>query len=164
MEKKIEYNNQNVRRQDRLLEEENAYQLLNNGEYGVLSLTKENGEAYGIPISYVWDGTDAIYLHCAPVGDKLKCLAYNANVSFCIVGQTHVIPNKFTTAYESILLSCEAETGLNPEERMHALDLLLRKYSPNDRETGLKYAEKSFHRTEIIRLRIRTFSGKCKRC
>ena len=30
-------------------------------------------------------------------------------------------------------------------------------------ETGLKYAEKSFHRTEIIRIDLESMSGKCKR-
>lgn len=45
---------------------------------------------------------------------------------------------------------------------MHALELLLAKYSPDDREVGMKYAEKSFHRTEIVRLEILAVSGKSK--
>ena len=46
---------------------------------------------------------------------------------------------------------------------MHALVLLVEKLSPDDVEIGKKYAEKSFHRTEIIRLDITEFSGKTKR-
>lgn len=157
------YNNDNIRRQDRLLDEKSAYQLLECGEYGFLSLIKENGDAYGIPISYVWDGKESIYLHCAPTGEKLKCISHNPNVSFCVVGATKVIPYQFTTAYESIVVQCHAQTNLVPEERMYALELLLKKYSPNDTEIGMKYAEKSFHRTEIIRLNIIQFSGKSKR-
>lgn len=52
--------------------------------------------------------------------------------------------------------------GLDDEERMHALGLLLEKYSPDDREVGMRYAEKSFHRTEVVRLDILGASGKCK--
>ena len=36
-------------------------------------------------------------------------------------------------------------------------------YKPEHPSSGEKYAEKSFHRTEIIRLQITEFSGKCKR-
>jgi uncharacterized protein len=48
------------------------------------------------------------------------------------------------------------------KERMKALELLLDKYSPNDKETGMKYAEKSFSRTEVIRLDVVEWSGKKK--
>lgn len=89
----MEYTNEAVRRQDRLLDNERAYALLKEGEYGVLSMTDEAGKAaYGIPINYVWDGKDAIYLHCAPQGRKLRCIAAHPEVSFCVVGATHVVP------------------------------------------------------------------------
>ena len=45
---------------------------------------------------------------------------------------------------------------------MHALQLLINKMSPDYKETGEMYAHKSFYRTEIIRVDIMTFSGKCK--
>ena len=83
-------------------------------------------------------------------------------MSFCVVGRTQVIPEKFTAAYESIVMRCVAHIALSPEERMYALELLIAKYSPNVMEIGRKYAEKSFHRTEIIRLEIVSMTGKCK--
>lgn len=158
----MNYDNEQVRRQDRLLEEEKATALLRTGEYGVLSVQAEEGGAYGIPINYIWDGDSAVYIHCAPEGRKLRCIEFCDRVSFCIVGKTHVISRQFTTEYESIVLSCRARTGLSEEERMHALRLLIDKYSPDDKPVGMKYAEKSFHRTEIIRLDIERGSGKCK--
>lgn len=158
----MEYTNKDIRRQDRLLEKEKAFELLQKGEYGVLSMQTEEGGAYGIPVNYVWDGDSSIYIHCAPQGRKLRCIRHCNRVSFCIVGKTHIISNQFTTEYESLILSCKAHTELNEEERMHALHLLLDKYSPNDKVVGMKYAEKSFLRTRIIRLNIETGSGKCK--
>lgn len=159
----MEYNNTTVRRQDRLLEEESAIKLLENGEYGVLSMMSTDGSVYGIPISYAWDGQSAIYLHCAPEGEKLRNIAQNSAVSFCIVGQTEVISNQFTTAYESLVLRGNAVKITEREERMLALELILDKYSPNDKEVGMKYAEKSFDRTAIIRMDIDEFSGKTKK-
>lgn len=155
------FDNSAVRRQDRLLDEARARELLAGGEWGCLSLTGAEG-AYGIPVSYVWDGAEAIYIHCATEGRKLRCLDGDSRVSFCVVGRTEVKPAQFTTAYESIVLSCRARRGLPPDERMAALELLLAKYAPAHCQTGLRYAEKSFFRTEIVRLEIETWSGKCK--
>lgn len=159
----MKYITQHIRRQDRLLEEDNAVRLLRNGEFGILSLLAEGNVPYGIPINFVWDGKSSIYIHCAPEGKKLQCLEICPQVSFCVVGKTKVISNKFTTGYESIVLQGKAYTGLSSEEKMQALTLLLDKYSPEDKVIGLKYVEKSFHRTEIIRIDIEEWSGKCKR-
>lgn len=163
----IHYDNQAVRRKDRLLFPEHAEALLRSGEYGVLSMVAMGNDggaaAYGIPLNYVWDEGGSIYLHCAPEGRKLRCIGRHPLVSFCIVGHTHVLPSRFTTEYESIVLTCHARTGLPEAERRHALSLLLEKYAPQYKELGLSYAEKSFHRTEIIRLDISAASGKCKK-
>ncbi|MBU2556091.1 MAG: pyridoxamine 5'-phosphate oxidase family protein [Bacteroidetes bacterium] len=157
------FSNSEVRRQDRLMDESAARILLQNGEYGILSLCCEDSEVYGLPINYAWDGKESIYLHCAQEGRKLRCIDENPNVSFCVVGRTQVISDKFTTEYESIILRCLATRQLSKDIKMKALSLLLDKYSPMDKATGIEYAENSFDRTEIIRLEIRHWSGKCKK-
>lgn len=158
----MEYNNSQIRRQDRLLSEEQAYSLLTKAEYGVLSIAGGAEGGYGIPLNFVWDRKDSIYFHCAPEGRKLRLLEQNNQVSFCIVGNTNIIPHKFTTNYESILVFGSMSLHLPEEERMHALELLLDKYSPHDKTIGLQYAVKSFHRTTIMRLDIKSVSGKSK--
>lgn len=42
----MNYTNEQIRRQDRLLEKEKAISLLKNGEYGVLSMQDEENGAY----------------------------------------------------------------------------------------------------------------------
>ena len=79
------YDNSAVRRQDRLLDEARARELLAGGRFGVLSLVDGDG-AYGIPVNYVWDGDDSLYVHCAPDGRKLRCIDRRDRVSFCVVG------------------------------------------------------------------------------
>jgi nitroimidazol reductase NimA-like FMN-containing flavoprotein (pyridoxamine 5'-phosphate oxidase superfamily) len=159
---KMKYSNEAVRRQDRLLLESRAIELLTEGEYGAMSMCCDDSAAYGIPISYAWNGNESIYIHCATEGKKLNCLDNNSAVSLCVVGKTNVISEKFTTEFESIILQCQAFRNLSDEERMEALMLIVKKYSPNDIKVGEKYAEKSFHRTEIIRLNIEKWSGKSK--
>ena len=159
----MDFDNSRVRRQDRLMEEEESSSLLSKGEYGVLSLQDENGGGYGIPANYAWDNGKSIYIHCATEGKKLRLIAKNNRVSFCVVGETRVRPSRFTTEYKSIILDCTAFTGLPAAERHNALKLLIEKYSPGLLEKGLEYAEKSFDQTEIIRLDIIRWSGKRKK-
>ena len=159
----MKYINDTVRRQDRLLDEARSRELLETAEYGVLSMVDDDGQAYGIPVNFVWDGEDKIYIHSAPEGRKLRAIANHPKVSLCVVGRTHLLPKNFTTEYESVIVFGEARTGLPEEERMHALHLLIDKLSPDYKEIGDKYAHASFHRTEIIRIDVTDYSGKCKR-
>ena len=62
-----------IRRKDRILDNELAIRLLEEAEYGFLAMSGINGYGYGIPINYVKEG-DSIYFHCAPEGYKLECL------------------------------------------------------------------------------------------
>lgn len=159
----MNYTNETIRRQDRLLPQTEALELLLTGEYGVLSMVDTDGDGYGIPLSYAWDSGQYIYFHCAPQGLKLDNLTANKGVSFCVIGHTKVVPDKFTTQYESIIIKGSVVLTLSDDEKLKALELILDKYSPNDKESGLKYTEKSLHRTAIIRLYIDSISGKCKR-
>ncbi|MCA1756269.1 MAG: pyridoxamine 5'-phosphate oxidase family protein [Bacteroidales bacterium] len=161
----MDFDNSRIRRQDRVMEKEESSALLSKGEYGVLSMQDEDGDGggYGIPVNYAWDNGKSIYIHCAPEGKKLRAIAKNNRVSFCVVGETRVLPARFTTEFKSIILDCTADTGLPAAERLNALKLLIEKYSPGLLEKGLEYAEKSFDRTEIIRLDIKRWSGKCKK-
>ncbi len=158
----MKYVNDGVRRQDRLMDEERALELLREGEYGVLSMVADNA-GYGIPVNFVWDGDHSVYIHCAPAGRKLEAIEKNPNVSLCIIGNVHLLPRNFTTEYESAIFFGQARVHLSDEEKMHALHLLIDKLSADFKEIGDKYAHKSFHRVEIIRIDFTEFSGKRKK-
>jgi len=151
-----------IRRKDRVLDAEKTMRLLEAGEYGFLAMCGVNGYGYGIPLNYVLEG-DSIYFHCATEGYKLENIRQNNRVSFCVIGCTQLAPDKFSTAYESALVFGQMAYDLSEEERRKALDLLVAKYSPNFVDISKQYINKSFHRTNIIRLDIEHFSGKSKR-
>ena len=159
----MKYSNDTVRRRDRLLPEADARALLASGEYATLSMAAENGGAYGVPVNYAWDGNDSVYIHCAREGRKLKCVARDPKVSLCVVGKTRVLPEKFSTEYESVILFCRAEIVADEAEKMRALEMLLEKYSPAFKGAGMKYAASSLARAEIARLEILSASGKARR-
>lgn len=159
----MDYDNGPVRRQDRLLDEAAALELLRSGEYGVLSMVSGGGKAYGVPLNYVWDGKDRIYIHCAPEGFKLRSIENNPAVSFCVVGRTNVLSSKFTTEYESVILDGRAYKVTEEKEKRTALELLLDKYSPEDKDAGMAAMEKSSGRTGVIGLEVSRWSGKTKK-
>ncbi len=159
----MKYINETVRRQDRLLDEERALELLNTSEYGILSMIDEDGKPYGIPVNHVWDGKESVYIHCAPEGKKLRAITRNPDVSLCIIGQVNLLPSQFTTEYESVILYGKARINLPDDEKMAALHLLIDKLSADFKDLGDKYAHKSFHRVEIIRIDFSEFSGKRKK-
>ena len=97
------------------------------------------------------------------IGRKL-CILQNCNqASFCVVGRTRVVSNQFSTEYESIVINGTMICQLEETEKRKALELLLDKYSSEDKKVGLKYIEKSFHRTHVLKLVIKVISGKCKK-
>lgn len=157
----MRYDNSTLRRQDRQLAEERALELLRRGEYGFLAMASAEG-GYGIPINYALDG-DVIYLHCAPEGRKLRALEYDARVSFCVVGCTRIVPEYFTTEYESVIATGQARVVADDDERRRALSLIVEKYAAEHIAEGLQAIERSLPRTAIIAIEVDHLSGKCKR-
>ncbi len=159
------YNNENMRRGDRALPLSEAQRVLREGEYGVLSLLERvDGEdgCYGVPINYVWDGGEFIYLHSAAVGHKLECVDLSPNVSFCIVGSSQVQREEFSSLFESVIVRGRIERVFDAQQRREALELLVEKYSLEHRAEGLKCIEKYFSSTEVLSIRISSVSGKGK--
>lgn len=154
----------NIRRQDRVLDNNRAIELLQIAEYGFLSLGEsENGYAYGIPISFAYDKEEnTLYFHCAPEGHKLDNLKRNNKVSFCVVGKTQPISEKFTTLYESVIVFGKANIYLSDEEKRISLRKLVEKYCPEHIELGETYMDKSFHRTFTFKIEIERITAKCK--
>lgn len=158
----MEYVQKTIRRQDRLMPESRAQELIKCAEYGVLSMTDEHGEAYGVPVNFVWNGDSVAYIHCAPVGKKLRAMELHPTVSLCVVGRTCVQPEKFTTSYESVVLKGRAQVVTNEEERLHALEMLIDRFSPEYKSEGMKAAAKSMKRVAVVRIDFYQYSGKSK--
>ncbi len=162
------FDNSQVRRQDRLLAEQDVERVLREAEYGVLSMVEmcggaqEEAAGYGVPLNVVWDGDRVIYFHCAPSGHKLECIDRNPLVSLCVVGHTRVVPEQFSTEYECVIVRGRASRNLSADERKKALMMVVDKFSPQYREQGLAAIERSFARTEIVRIDIESVSGKTK--
>lgn len=158
----MRYDKESVRRQKFLLEEKEAFDILQEGEYGVLSMQSETDGAYGVPLSYAWDGESSIYLHGALEGRKLRCIEKNENVSFCIVFYSKVRSPQFTTDYKSVILECKATIIDDGDEKQKGFHLLVDKYSPEMKMKAENMIQKGGVKTKVIRLDILTWTGKSK--
>lgn len=150
-----------LRRKDRRLAETETGELLEKGEYGILSTIGSDGEPYGIPLSYCVRG-DAIYFHCAVEGRKLENFSQSSRVSFCVVGATQVLPDQFATRYQSVVVSGMISEVFS-EEKQLALEGLLAKYSANFIPEGLDYIAAKRDQTKVFRISIDSICGKSRR-
>ncbi len=151
----------NIRRKDREISIQEASQILDSAEYGVLSTVDKEGQPYGVPLNYIYKN-NSIYFHSALNGQKLDNIINNPRVSFCVVGKTKILPNKFATEYESaIAFGIASEVYGN--DRYNALLWLLEKYSPDFIEEGKQYIEIKDKTTKVIKIEISHISGKARR-
>lgn len=150
-----------MRRADRAITQEEAIVLLNKGEYGILSTVSKDGEPYGLPLSYcIID--DSIYFHCATEGKKLEYFKYNNSVSFCVVGTTEILPAKFSTKYESIIVTGNIEESFD-DEKLKGLEGLLHKYSPEFINKGITYIASAKEETKVFKISINNITGKARK-
>lgn len=150
-----------LRNKKRGMDESEARELLERGEYGVLSTCGPDGIPYGIPLSYCVMNS-AVYFHCAVEGRKLENLAADTRVSFCVVGKTEVLPDLFATRYESVIISGATEEVFL-DEKQQALEGIIAKYSAPFRPEGLKYIAAAGKQTRVFKIGIDTISGKARR-
>jgi nitroimidazol reductase NimA-like FMN-containing flavoprotein (pyridoxamine 5'-phosphate oxidase superfamily) len=150
-----------MRRADRAISEEQAIEILQKGEYGILSTISPDGQPYGVPVSYAYS-ENALYFHCAVEGHKLDNLAFNPRVSFCVVGATEVLPEQFGTRYESAIVFGKAGE-LVGEEKHAGLTLLLQKYSADFIEKGERYINNDIGKARVFKIEMEALSGKAKR-
>ena len=148
-------------RKDRAITNDEAVAILNKAEYGVLSTISPDGKPYGVPLSFCYMD-HCIYFHCAIEGRKIDNIEKNKTVSFCAVGKTEIMPDKFGTKYESVIVSGQIEEVFNVNKQI-ALEGLLKKYSSDYFNNGLKYIETLKDKTRVFKIYIIHLSGKARR-
>ena len=147
-----------MRRVDRQMTEAEAKELLDRGEFGILATVDSTGQPYGVPLNYVYFN-DAVYFHCALIGKKLNDITANPQVCFTVVGNTQVLPDKFATNYESVMVFGPAAI-VDAAEKELALEAIIQRYSADFLEAGHAYIEKFRAATQVVKIGIEHVSGK----
>lgn len=150
-----------MRRKDRSIPNDEALAIIEKGEYGILSTVSLSNEPYGVPLNYCFIN-DNIYFHCALEGQKLDNIADNSKVSFCVVGETEIQPEKFATKFESCIVQGSAMEVFDKEKQM-ALEGLIKKYSGQFKSESLDYIKKLQGKAKVLKIVPDSFTGKAKR-
>lgn len=147
-----------MRRKEKQVTLEESIKIIRQGEYGVLSTLSSNGYPYGVPLSYVYT-EEGIYFHCAKDGLKLENIENESKVSFCVIGRVELLPEQFSTRYESVVVfgtACE----VFGEEKEKGLLALIDKYSQDFMEAGKQYIKNASDKTRVIKIQIDHITGK----
>ncbi|WP_041137957.1 pyridoxamine 5'-phosphate oxidase family protein [Beduini massiliensis] len=150
-----------MRRKNQLLSIEETISILEGETSGTLAVLGDDGYPYAVPLSYVYKDSK-IYFHCAKSGHKIEAILNNNKVSFCIIAQDQIIPEEYTTYYRSVIAFGKARL-LENEEKHYAIDLLAKKYSPQDEAGRAKEIEESFNRVVMVEIAIEHMTGKAAR-
>lgn len=147
-----------MRRFKQQIPEEEVDKILREATNGVLCLADDDLRPYGVPMSFIYDGKDTIYFHCALEGRKIDCIRLNPNVCFTIINKDEIHPEKFTTYFRSVIVEGKISILADRQQIIEALRLLSTKYSPGiDCEPEI---EKGIDRVMILKLEIDSLTGK----
>ena len=112
-----------MRRKNQALSEEECVAVLRRGTSGVLAAAGEDDYPYAVPLSYVYCDSK-LYFHCAKEGHKLEAITRNPKVSFCVIDQDQVVPEKYTTYFRSVIVFGKARILNEAGEKRAALEKL----------------------------------------
>lgn len=149
-----------MRRMKQALSREECGEILRRGTSGVLATAGDGGYPYAVPLSYVYDG-EKIYFHCAGEGHKLDALGREPRASFCVIDQDRVMPERYTTAYRSVIAFGQIRTLTQDGEKRRAIEVLAMKYAPSDpADRRLAEIRGAWDRLTMLEMTIDHLSGK----
>lgn len=153
---------QTMRRRDRQIPEEQAWEILDRCDYAVLAMTAEDGTPYGLPLNVVREGR-VVYFHGAQAGRKAACLQKAPRVCLTCVETCEIVPERYTTRYASAVAFGRVEEITEPEEKVQALRLLCRRYTPEHLAGAEKEIIQSLRGTAVWKLMVDEITGKANR-
>lgn len=151
-----------MRRKDREKDSIFALEVLKNCEYATLATVNPDETPYCIPISPAMiDGQ--LYFHCALQGKKLDNILLHPSVCVSAVSHTKLVPEEFSTEFESAVALGECQLVSDEQEKIAALRAICEKYAASNMDAFEHAIAKSLSRTGVCKITITELTGKAKR-
>lgn len=154
-----------VRRSKQQLPHEEALAILQEGSTGILALSGDDGYPYLVPLNYLYvvaDGPEAlgkVYFHSAKAGHKIDAIERDPKASFCVIADDTVLPDKYSTAYKSVIAF--GTVRLIEGDLAHkTLFDLGDKYNPHHEDRTLEEVNSAEHKCAMIEFTIEHLTGK----
>ncbi len=149
-----------VRRKDREITGlEEMKKVLKSIKYVTIALCMDN-DPYLVSLSHGYDEKrNCIYFHCAPEGKKLAYLRANNNVWGQAV-QDYGVSDECDYAYTSVHFSGKLFLVDDLREKRHAMEVIIRRLSPNPEVKIAKLNMEKLVKTTMGRIDISCMTGK----
>ena len=147
-----------MRKESRAMDAKWALDVMHKAPYITVSMTDENGQAYGLPLTLASADDSHWYFHCALEGKKLDAIRKNPNV--CLSAVTKCAPTigpndgSFTLQYQSAVAFGKAEIVENDAEKIEALRIICERFLPNHMDAFQASIERSLSRTAVVRITL----------
>ncbi|WP_290770894.1 pyridoxamine 5'-phosphate oxidase family protein [Anaerofustis sp.] len=151
-----------MRRKDREMNIEFSLEVIDNASFATISMIDNNGLAYGIPVSVVRENNN-LYFHCAFEGKKIESIRNNNKVCLSFVNKAKPIPKDYSLEFESAVVFGRAYEVKDKDEKIHALNLICKKYASSNMGMFESAIERSLFRTNVIKIEMDNISGKRKK-
>ena len=156
---KEEYPMREMRRFKQALTRSECHAVLERNTAGVLAVLGDGGYPYAVPMSYVWfEGK--VYFHWAVAGHKLDAVRAEPRVSFCVVDQDQIVPEKYTTYFRSVIVFGTARVVDDPAEKRRAIGALGAKYRPGFEAERAAEIDSTWNRFLMVALTPEHITGK----
>ena len=156
-ESRIAYNQPN----DRKMDDKRAIEILKNAEYGILSTSSKSNIPYGVAVNYFYvPEENSIYFHSKRDGNKIENIKNNPYISLFILGNQEVIPDRYITHYESIIVTGKASLILDEEQIKEKLILMCEKFAPKELQRREEVINKYLKAVCIVKISIENITGK----
>lgn len=120
-----------MRRKEKQRDTAFAWQALKEATHSVISMVKEDGKPYAVPVNHVADEKNGvIYFHCASAGEKLDAITAHPDVCLVAVGYAALVPHHLTTDFRSAVVKGTAALVEDEGEILHAIRLLTAALDP----------------------------------
>ena len=145
-------------------------QFLNDENTGRISSIDEGGYPQIIPMNFVFIN-DSIYLHSHTKGEKLDNIRRNSKVGFEVDRNLEFLPSYFfdpndaslaDTLYISVVIKGEANMINDVEEKVLALNALMKKYQPEGNYEPMNKDMEVLDAVTVIKIIPKEMNGKYK--
>ena len=147
-----------MRKASRQMDAAFALEVFDKAPYVTVSMMREDGRPYGLPLSLVRTDENTFYFHCAMEGKKLDCIAHDPIVFLSAV--TRCAPTvgpkdgSFTLQYKSATAIGKAEIVTNKEEKIEALRAICQRFLPKHMDAFDDAINRSIERTAVVRITL----------
>ncbi|MFI3171690.1 MAG: pyridoxamine 5'-phosphate oxidase family protein [Eubacteriales bacterium] len=143
-----------------IMKQEDVIEILETGTNGVLAVHGDNDYPYAVPLSYAYLNGKIYFHSTTATSHKIDAISKNPKVSFCVVAQDDIVPDKFNTLYKSVIAFGVARVLTNADEITEGIMAIAEKYSREHMEKGKALAQKHQGRFCVVEINIEHVTGK----